>query len=319
MARLTIVWVKEYAKANGIFLVKTSTGYAVQYQRLIDELTYEDGIGYKECFKTLKEVKDWIDDQDPVDVLGIDKEVAKEIYEDAKNNRVKDDRKDALNNITANTSLRFITAQSLVFGDVEKVISDLSHNRCNALSVFEGIGVLREYTFIHPMTLDRLNEKVNDYLLTLPLEYANKILPETKEEDKEESFNEVREYALAEIKEEVKTPLETYVDDVESRENWILSLTEDELDNSGLSDQEVSFWVKNQNKNEDAKLPFKFIGMDENKLCFELEDGDREYLARAIDLNYLKSHQSVIQDPNFTDHMKGESFNDLMGEVWSKA
>ena len=188
MARLTIVWVKEYAKTNGIFLVKTSTGYAVQYQRLIDELTYEDGIGYKECFKTLKEVKNWIDDQNPVDVLGIDKEAAKEIYEDAKNNRVKDDREDALNNITANTSLRFITAQSLVFGDVEKVISDLSHNRCNALSVFEGIGVLREYTFIHPMTLDRLNEKVNDYLLTLPLEYANKILPETKEEDKEESL-----------------------------------------------------------------------------------------------------------------------------------
>ena len=411
MARLTIAWVKEYAKANGIFLVKTSTGYAVQYQRLIDELTYEDSVGYKEVFKTLKEVKNWIDDQNPVDVLGIDKEVAKEIYEDAKNFSDKDDRKDALNNITANTSLRFITAQSLVFGDVEKVISDLSHNRCNALSVFEGIGVLREYTFIHPMTLDRLNEKVNDYLLTLH--------PETKEEDKEESFNEVREYALAEIKEEVKTPLETYVDDVESRENWILSLTEDELDSSGLSDQEVEFWVKNQNKNEVkeitfeevrdfalncgyeltesavcgycnftlystnrageftelvdivetikdgrllnsefcdlplpkslkitpthklislangeltmvkdfnfklrsaiAKLPFKFIGMDENKLCFELEDGDREYLARAIDLNYLKSHQSVIQDPNFTDHMKWESFNDLMGEVLSKA
>ena len=242
MARLTIVWVKEYAKANGIFLVKTSTGYAVQYQRLIDELTYENSVGYKEVFKTLKEVKNWIDDQNPVDVLGIDKEVAKEIYEDAKNFSDKVDRKDALNNITANTSLRFITAQSLVFGDVEKVISDLSHNRCNALSVFEGIGVLREYTFIHPMTLDRLNEKVNDYLLTLH--------PETKEEDKEESFNEVREYALAEIKEEVKTPLETYVDDVESRENWILSLTEDELDDSGLSDQEVSFWVKNQNKNE---------------------------------------------------------------------
>ena len=315
MARLTIAWVKEYAKANGIFLVKTSTGYAVQYQRLIDELTYEDGIGYKECFKTLKEVKDWIDDQDPVDVLGIDKEVAKEIYEDAKNNRVKDDRKDALNNITANTSLRFITAQSLVFGDVEKVISDLSHNRCNALSVFEGIVVLREYTFIHPMTLDRLNEKVNDYLLTLPLEYANKILPETKEEDKEESFNEVREYALAEIKEEVKTPLETYVDDVESRENWILSLTEDELDNSGLSDQEVSFWVKNQNKNEDAKLPFKFIGMDENKLCFESSNGDIELIARAISLDYLKSHQSVIKDPRFTDLPRWANYTDLMGEV----
>ena len=90
--RLTINWVKEYAKANSIFLVKTSNGYCVQYQRLIDELTYEDSIGYKECFKTLKETKNWIDDQDPVDVLGISREVAKMIYEEGKNNRIKDDR-----------------------------------------------------------------------------------------------------------------------------------------------------------------------------------------------------------------------------------
>ena len=92
MARLTIAWVKEYAKTNGIFLVKTSNGYCVQYQRLIDELTYEDSVGYRAVFKTLKETKDWIDDQNPVDVLGIDKEVAKEIYEDAKNFSDKVDR-----------------------------------------------------------------------------------------------------------------------------------------------------------------------------------------------------------------------------------
>ena len=98
--RLTINWVKEYAKANSIFLVKTSNGYCVQYQRLIDELTYEDSIGYKECFKTLKETKNWIDDQDPVDVLGISREVANEVYQQAIENR----EKDALKVITENTS-----------------------------------------------------------------------------------------------------------------------------------------------------------------------------------------------------------------------
>ena len=202
MARLTIAWVKEYAKTNGIFLVKTSAGYAVQYQRLIDELTYEDSVGYRAVFKTLKETKDWIDDQNPVDVLGIDKETAKEIYEDAKN-----------------------------FSD--KVDRDM--------------GVDRE--------------------------------------------------------EEVKTPLETYVDDVESRENWILSLTEDELDNSGLSDQEVSFWVKNQNKNEDATLESSEIKEAKNggsftyKLLKSFDDDSRRYF--EITYQVFNDQNLVLIDDGF--------------------
>ena len=185
MARLTIAWVKEYAKTNGIFLVKTSAGYAVQYQRLIDELTYEDSVGYKECFKTLKEAKNWIDDQDPVDVLGIDKEAAKEIYEDAKKFSDKVDRE---------------------------------------------------------MGVDR---------------------------------------------EEEVTPLETYVNDVVSREKWILSLTEDELDSSGLSDQEVSFWVK------EAKNGGSFT----YKLLKSFDDDSRRYF--EITYQVFNDQNLVLIDDGF--------------------
>ena len=131
-----------------------------------------------------------------------------------------------------------------------------------------------------------------------------------KEEVKEITFEEVREYAL----------------------NCGYELTESAVSGYELDNHNMIYYYPSLNegmevikegrllRGESCDLPLpkeyaKFMGMDENKLCFELEDGDREYLARAIDLNYLKSHQSVIQDPNFTDHMKWESFNDLMGKV----
>ena len=211
MARLTIAWVKEYAKTNGIFLVKTSNGYCVQYQRLIDELTYEDSVGYKEVFKTLKETKDWIDDQNPVDVLGIDEEVAKEIYEDAKNFSDKVDRDMGVDREEENYNIPELDPRyDGKFWNVESI----------------GMSYQEDYT---------------------PLEWYEKLIKTGRDKHAEWWLNQ-----HPEIK-EVKTPLETYVNDVVSREKWILSLTEDELDNSGLSDQEVSFWVKNQNKSEENK------------------------------------------------------------------